>query len=153
MRDMSKARRDAALVTIALDHVWRWYEFRTTSGLQVLNYFLLASAVMSTAYVSAINGRLYAVAGAIAILGVAVSGAAYLVGKRQRDVARLAETPLKEIEGWLAADLGIDSLRMAARAEEGRKTWWRSATVTANIVFPLAAAVSAAAAAYAWFIR
>jgi len=153
MTDVDKKQRDIALLTIALDHVWRWHEFRNASGLQVLNYYLLASAVMSAAYVSAINGRLHAVAGAIALLGVAVSGAAYLVGRRQRDVARLAEGPLKQIQDLLATDLDIDSLRMAERAAEHRKTWWHNSTVTANIIFPLAAIVSIAAAAYAWIIR
>ena len=153
MINTDKDRGDIALLTIALDHVSRWHEFRTTSGLQVLNFFLLASAVMSAAYVSAINGRLHTVAGAIALTGVAVSGAAYLVGRRQRDVARLAEAPLMEIQDRLASDLNIDSLRMAERAMVHRKLWWHNPTVTANVIFPLAAAVSAAAAVYAWFIR
>ena len=133
-----RAQHDVALLALALDHVIRWYEFRTTSGLQVLNFFLLASAVMSAAYVSAINGRLHTVAGAIALIGVTVSGAAYFVGRRQRDVARLAVAPLKEIESRLAID---------------RKLWWHNPTVTANVVFPLAAVVSVAAAIYAWLIH
>jgi len=69
----NKGQHDVALLTTALDHVTRWYEFRTSSGLQVLNYFLLASAVLSTAYVSAINGRLHAVAVTIAVVGAAVA--------------------------------------------------------------------------------
>jgi hypothetical protein len=153
MTDVDKAQRDVEWLKIALDHTTRWSEFYTANGLQVLNCFLLASAVMSAAYVSAINGRLKLVAGAIALTGVAVSGAAYLVGRRQRDVARLSNVPLKEIQNRLASSLNIESLRMQERAEEGRKVWWRNATVTANVIFPLAAAVSAAAAAYAWFAR
>ena len=153
MTGEGRAQHDVALLALALDHVTRWYEFRTTSGLQVLNFFLLASAVMSAAYVSAINGRLHTVAGAIALIGVTVSGAAYFVGRRQRDVARLAVAPLKEIESRLAIDLSIDSLRMTGRAEEHRKLWWHNPTVTANVVFPLAAVVSVAAAIYAWLIH
>jgi steroid 5-alpha reductase family enzyme len=93
MTDTDNDRRDVALLTIALDHAMRWLEFRITNGLQVLNFFLLAAAVMSAAYVSAINGRLHAVAGVIALLGVAAAGAAYFVGKRQREVAQLAHAP------------------------------------------------------------
>lgn len=152
MSGTDKGQQDIALLTVALEHATRWYEFRTSNGLQVLNFFLLASAVMSAAYVSAINGRLHAVAGAIALVGLAVSSGTYLVGRRQRDDARLAEVPIMEIQARLAADLSIDSMRMVEHSVEHRKIWWHSATTTAHVIFPLAAALCIAAAVYAWFI-
>ncbi len=145
--------KDIALLTVALDHATGWYQFRTSNGLQVLNFLLVATAVLSAAYVSAINGGLHVVAGAIALVGLAVSGGAYLVGRRQRDDARLAETPIMEIQNRLAADLNIDSLRMAQRSVEDRKIWWHSAKTIAHIIFQLGAVLSIAAAVYAWFIR
>ena len=151
MTDANRAHRDVTLLTTALQHATRWYEFRTTNGLQVLNFYLLASAVMSAAYVSALNGRFHAVASIIALAGVAVSGATYLVGRRQRDFAQLAEVPIKEIQAKLAAELNIDSLRMVEQADKHRRLWWHSPSVMANVIFPLAATISAAAAIYAWF--
>jgi hypothetical protein len=150
--DSSDRQPEVALLTAALDHAWRWHEFRSNSGLQVLNFYLLAVAVLSTAYVSAINARRYDIAAVVAILGCAVSCATYMVGLRQREVANMAEAPLSEIQDRLATQLTIPSLRMTSKAEETRQTW-RSATKTANIVFPLAAAACIGAALYAWLIR
>jgi hypothetical protein len=123
------------------------------SGLQVLNYFLVAAAVLSAAYVSALNGKLHAIGCAIGLLGVALSSVTYLVGRRQRDVARLAEMPMKEIEEILAENLNLSSLRMIDQAETQRNIWWRSSTLMANGIFTLAAIVSVAASAYALFSR
>lgn len=96
MTDVGKDQNDVALLTTALDHVTRWHEFRTSSGLQVLNFFLLAIAVLSTAYVSAINGHLYAIAAAIA-MSVVTCGA-YLVGRRLRDDARFPKPRLSRLK-------------------------------------------------------
>jgi hypothetical protein len=145
--------RDVQLLNIALDQATRLYESRTANGLQILNYFLVATAVLSTAYVSAINGKLHLLGFAIGLLGMTLSIVAYLVGRRQRDVARLAEIPMKEIQGVLADSLDIDSLRMSDRAEEQRRTWWRSSTLMANTLFPLAAVTSVVAGIYALFSR
>ena len=144
---------DLQSLGMALDHVAKWREFYMTSGLQVLYFFLVAAALVSTAYVSAINGRLYLIAGVVALGGVGLSSAAYLVGRRQRDVARLADLPLAELQDRLASRLGIDSLRMTRRAETHREQWWHNATVVANIVFPMTAVISVAAALYAWIGR
>src|ERR1700739_2370486 len=103
---------ELALLSMALEHVDRWVEGRNTSGLQVLNFFLITVALLSTAYVSAINGRLHLVASAVAVAGTVVSSTAYLVGRQRRDAARLGENPMAVLQDRLASQLGIDSLRM-----------------------------------------
>ena len=153
MAGPTKNHHDIELLTIALDHVTRLYDSRMANGLQVLNYFLVAAAVLSAAYVSALNGKLHAIGCAIGLLGVALSTVTYLVGRRQRDVARLAEIPMKEIEKTLAENLDLGSLQMIDHAETQRNTWWRSSTLMATGIFTLAAIVSVAASAYALFSR
>ncbi len=151
--DVGVPQTDLDSLAMALEHVTKWREFYTTSGLQVLYFFLVAAALLSTAYVSALNGRLHFIAGVIALGGVALSATAYLVGRRQRDVARLADPPMAELESRLASIVRVDSLRMSQPAEESRRQWWRNATVMASVMFPMAAAVSVAAALYAWIGR
>ena len=149
MTGADESQLDDSLLKIALDHATRIYESRTSNGLQVLNYFLVAVAVLAAAYVSALNGRLHTVGCAIGLAGVPLSMVAYLVGRRQRDVARLAEVPIREIQGILADRLAIGSLQMTARAEEQRKEWWRSSTMLSTAIFTLATLVSISAGVYA----
>lgn len=153
MTQPEDAKANYELLTLALDHATRLYDSRTSSGLQVLNYFLVAVAVLAAAYVSALNGKLHAVGCAIGLAGIPLSAVTYLVGRRQRDVAKLAEIPMTEIQNVLADGLGIESLRMADHAEKSRTGWWRSSALMAGLIFTLAALVSLAAAAYALFSR
>jgi hypothetical protein len=106
------AADDTALLIAALNHAWDWYDARINRGLQVLNYFLVAIAVLATAYVSSINGRHYAIAAAIASSGAALTAVTFMVGYRQRHQAAVGEVALAELQNRVAARLMIDSLRM-----------------------------------------
>jgi len=55
------------LLGIALDHTWRWYDFRYGQAGQLVNFFTLGAAVMAAAYVSAINAGHRGTATAIAL--------------------------------------------------------------------------------------
>jgi hypothetical protein len=46
----------------------------------VINYFLVASAVLATAYVSAINGKHYPIAAVIALSETALAAVTYTIG-------------------------------------------------------------------------
>lgn len=150
MTDVSGDKQSSELLKMALDHVARWNEFHVTNGLQVINFFLVTVAVLAAAYVSALKGNLDLIAGVIALVGAAASGAAYLVGRRQRSIAGLAWEPLKEIQHRIAEGLNIDSLRMAERADASVQAFWHRSHYTINAIFPVIMALSAAAAIYAW---
>jgi hypothetical protein len=143
-------KKDADLLVPALEHVARWNEFHRTSALQAIYFFLLTSAVLGTAYVSALNGHQDVIAGAVALADCAAAGATYLIFHRQSKIAHLADGPLKEIQGRIADELGIDSLRMGERIPSGRQVQWRRSSFILNVSFSLVIALSLAAALYAW---
>jgi hypothetical protein len=122
------------MLVAALDRAWNRWEFRVNNGLQVLNFFLLAAAILVAAYVSALSSHLNAVAAAIAVFGAAASGVAYVVGRRQSQVAALAVEPMRDIQERLAQSLSIDSLRMIGRYQRiGRSPFPGTRSVAQSI--------------------
>jgi hypothetical protein len=110
--DESSSGDDTALLIAALNRAWTWYDARMNRGLQVVNYYLVASAVLATAYVSAINGRHYAIAAVIALSEVVVTGSTFMVGYRQRRHATGGELALIELQSRIADRLGMGSIQM-----------------------------------------
>ena len=135
---------DTALLIAALNHCWAWYDTGISRGLQVLNYFLVAIAVLATAYVSALNAKLYAVAAVIALSGAALTAVCYGVGNDQRRFAHTGMSALRELQDRVADQLGVEAIRMG-RA----RPIWRVRPLFSHGAFVLAAAVSIGSAVYA----
>ena len=101
----------------SLDHAWAWYNIRFGQYMQLLNFALLAFAVFSAAYVTALSSNLHAVASGVGIVGTGASLAVAYAGKIIQHRADLAQPPLTEIQDRLAHESKIESLRMFAAAQ------------------------------------
>jgi hypothetical protein len=138
------AEVNATLLIGALEHFRTWREARIDRGLQVVNYFLVAVAVLATAYVDAVDGKHYGIAVVIALSGTALTGIALTVGFQQRQLADTAEPALTALQNRIADELGIDSIRT------GHALSGKIPPYTASwIAFGLAGLLSIAAALYA----
>ncbi len=147
---VAAGENDHAKLATALDHAWRWFELRISHGMQMLNFAVVAFALLSAAYVSALGDKLYGIAGAVALLAATVAITANLTARRQRQIAWIAAEPIREIQRRLAADLGIDSLRILDRSSAAPSRW-RSAMWLAAILHAVVLAACLTAAAAAWF--
>jgi hypothetical protein len=147
--DTDQQQSKIPLLTTALDHAWRWYDIRISSGLQILNFYLLAMAVLTTAYVSGLNARNHVVSVAVALAAAAVTVSTYTVGARQDHVARLALVPIQEVENRLADELNIGSLRLVEQYRVRHRLSTYAARGIAHFIYPLIIAVCVAAAIYA----
>jgi hypothetical protein len=134
---------DTALLIAALNHAWAWYDARINRGLQVVNYFLVASAVLATAYVSAINGKHYSIAAVIALSETALAAATYAIGRRQNQMAAPARLALGELRARIADRLTISTFLMSGPP---RTFAYRFST---RIAFGLVVLLSVGAALYA----
>jgi hypothetical protein len=142
----SQGDEDTALLIAALDHSWTTLDARLNRGLQVVNYYLVAAAILANAYVSAFNAKLYTVAAVIGLSGLALTMVTFAVGFRQRRLAHFSEFALIELQDRLADRLGISALRLH---EEVPRAFTFSKTPYSYIAFVLAALLSAGAVPYA----
>jgi hypothetical protein len=135
----------------ALDHVWRWYEFRYSQATQVLNFYMVAIAVLTTGYVTALNYKLYVPAGVVGLIVAGLSIAALMVGKSLRDSALLASQPLAIIQERLAVNLNIAELQLVERHRNQKIPAWRGRAALPSFIFGVAMITGIGAALYAWF--
>ena len=149
MAGNDKEQIKASQLTTALDHAWRWYDLRISGGIQILNFYLLGIAVLISAYVSALNSRNHTVAVTVAVVAAAVTFFTYMIGVRQDAVARIALSPIEEIEDRLADALGIDSIRLVKQYRVKQELSNSSVRGLARLVVPVFIIVCVAAAIYA----
>jgi hypothetical protein len=134
---------DTALLIAALNHAWSWDDARVNRGLQVVSFFLLALAVLISAYVSAINAKNYALAAVIGVSGTVLTGTVFAIGSHERKRAADGARALAELQDIIANRLELDSFRMVhASAPRGN-------TVRASLVFALASTLGLASVLYA----
>ncbi len=87
-----------ALLAAALNHTWAWYDTQVSRSLQVINYSLVAGAVLVTAYVSAVNGKHYPLAAVVAVAGTGVTLVTSLMVFRQMLEVSSAEPVLARLQ-------------------------------------------------------
>jgi hypothetical protein len=134
---------ETALLIAALNHTMAWHETRVDRAIQVVNFFVVGGAVLVTAYASALDGKHYGVAVAIALSGMALAMLAFIIGRQQRRAAVEAGPALVELQGRVAHKLQVDSFRIY-KPEAGGK---REGAV--SIVFAFAVILSVGSAIYA----
>lgn len=94
-----------------MNHAWAWYDAQISRGLQVINYFLVASTVLATAYVSAITGKHYPLAAVVAGAGLGLTVVTFLIVLRGSAGVGLAGPVLAELQGRVADRLQLESVR------------------------------------------
>jgi hypothetical protein len=103
---------DLKLLTTALNHAWSWFEVHAVQRQNFVNFFLIAVAFLSAAYVGALTGKANYLAAADCLVGVVISLAFLLIDLRNRELIRASELPLMELQDRLAEAVGVDSLRI-----------------------------------------
>jgi hypothetical protein len=135
---------DTALLTAALNHSWTWYDEHMKRVFQLINFFIVATALLVTAYANSINGKHYGFAIALAVVGLVLTAIASASALNQATAGGKAQDALRDMEGRIADRLDADSIRIVKHQGGIRHT-----PVTAGITVGLAAALFVSALIYA----
>jgi hypothetical protein len=135
---------DTALLTAALNHSWTWYDEHMKRVFQLVNFYIVATALLVTAYANSINGKHYGFAIALAIVGLVLTAIASASALNQATAGGQAEDALRDMEGRIADRLGTNSIRIVKHQGGIRYT-----PRAARIMVGLAAGLFVAALIYA----
>jgi hypothetical protein len=97
--------QEVALITAALNHAWERFTFRVTSALQILNYYILAVAILAGDYVGALTQGLPGIAASIGLGGsvacpALVIGGGFVVGVAGGFAGSI-------VGGWIGESVGL----------------------------------------------
>lgn len=101
----------------ALDHSWAWFQVHAFQRMQLVNYFIIAVAFLTTGYAAGLTADKPALSVAVSALGVALTICFHLMERRTRELVRAAELALKELEQIMAEQTGIGHIRLVERVE------------------------------------
>jgi uncharacterized membrane protein len=112
------------MLDIGLTYAWNWTDSHNKSLTQYMNFWLLITAFVITAYLAGLTNRLPIVAAAVALLA-ATSAPVFLYEIRRMQVnLELGERALIALEKVVADGLCINELRILSQqhhAAEGRR--------------------------------
>lgn len=114
----SNGGNTAADLELGLNHCWDWFALHASQRVQMVNFFVLAMAFITAAFVACVVGQRGEVAAGVALLGLIVPTAFWRLEVRTRELVRIGRTAVIEYERKLAELVEVDSLRMAEKAEE-----------------------------------
>ena len=101
----------------ALDHAWRWFELHARQRLQLVNFFLLSEAFLTSAFAVALDAGYPEVSVAVALIGAVTAVYFWLIGERVRALLKAGERAMAPFEEKLASSTGTDQIRLVAIVE------------------------------------
>ena len=108
----------------AVTHISTLYELYITQRQNVVNFYLAAIALLSVAYVAALDKRHAPVVWAVCALGVFASAAAFFQDLRLRTPMERAEAALKDLQKLLAGPpLRLPSVEVQPAIQSKRRPW------------------------------
>jgi hypothetical protein len=101
-----------------LDHAWQWFTLHANQRMQAVNFFLVATAFLSSGYVAAL--RVPPVAIGVSALGILFSLTFYGFELRIQELLKAGEKALYRAQRCLADETGIPEFNICEAVEIAR---------------------------------
>ena len=96
--DEPRVEIDRELLRLKLDYAWRWFALHAKQRVTMFNYFLVASGILANAYGLLLREELWGAAIVAASIGCMVGLVSWGLDLRNRQLVKLGEEALTEIE-------------------------------------------------------
>jgi hypothetical protein len=106
------------IIDKGLDHAWQWFTLHANQRMQAVNFFLVATAFLSSAYVAAL--RVPPVAMGVSALGILFSITFYGFELRIQELLKAGEKALYRAQRCLAEETGIAEFNICEAVEIAR---------------------------------
>ena len=110
-----------------LDHAWQWFTLHANQRMQAVNFFLVATAFLSTAYVAAL--RFPVVAMGVSALGTLFSFVFYRFEIRIQELVKAGEKALYPAQQKLADLTGMQEFKICETVETARVPFTKYSTI------------------------
>jgi len=105
----------------SINHTWSWFELHATHRMQSVNFFLVAVAFLTAAYVSALHYAHPLVAIGVSVVAVFLTVVFNRFELRIRELLHHAEAALEPLQATLAGAVGVEGLRLTERVKKPRR--------------------------------
>lgn len=94
------------------EHAWRWFEVCASQRMEMMNFFIVASAFLAAAYATGLQANLPIVSIGVGVLGIIITLCFHLIEIRNRDLIRMGELALNVTEERMSLDTGVEEIRL-----------------------------------------
>lgn len=108
---------DFVAFKIGLDHAWAWFDLHAGQRMQFVNFWLVASAFLASALVSALSRDRFALGVALSLTGFVATACFYRLERRTRALVRIGEDAMRHAQRVLARRTGIKELELVSAAD------------------------------------
>jgi hypothetical protein len=105
---------DAEVYRMALGHAWKWFVHHSTQRLLLVNFWIVSTAFLTTALVTALTRSAWGVGALVSGAGALVAVCFQLLDRRCRQLVKGGEAALLHFQRDLAVGSGVPELQILA---------------------------------------
>jgi len=118
-KDRVSANAPLYVLDKGLEHAWQWFMLHANQRMQAVNFFLVASAFLSAAYVNALRSPV--VAAGVSVLGMVFSLSFFQFERRIQELIKAGERALYPSQQRLAELTGVAEFKICETVEVAKR--------------------------------
>jgi hypothetical protein len=102
----------------ALDHAWAWFTVHASQRLQLVNFWIVSVAFLTTALVTTMTTKNWGIGCLVALAGALITLCFHGLERRTRQLVRAGEAALRKFQLDLAMQASVPEMEMLSAADK-----------------------------------